>query len=203
MVTNNYIFDRLKESIVIQDSEFDRVYQDSIKVLSYMHWTPVNVAMKAAELLVESPETKVLDIGSGSGKFCLVGASSSDGFFTGVEQREFLVNMSKTIAQQYDITNTDFIHSNIMDIDFANYDSFYFFNSFCENIINIAPKIDDSVDVSFETYDKYTAYVRNELAKLKSGTRVVTYCSEDIEIPKNYLLKEVYFDDSMKLWVKN
>lgn len=202
MDTNNYVFDRLKESILIRDNEFDQIYQDSIKILSDLHWTPVDVALKAAELLVDSPNTKVLDIGSGAGKFCLVGASATVGFFTGVEQRSFLVKLSKKIALQYDIKNTDFIHSNIMDVNFSNYDSFYFFNSFCENIIDIWPKIDSSVETSLSNYKKYTVYVHNELAKLESGTRVVTYCSEDIEVPNSYLLKEVYFDDLMKLWVK-
>ena len=44
-----------------------------------MHWTPVHVARRAAQFLVTGPETRVLDVGSGPGKFCLVGALATQG----------------------------------------------------------------------------------------------------------------------------
>jgi len=41
--------------------------------MSLKQWTPLAIARKAAEFLAE-PGSKVLDIGSGIGKFCLTGA---------------------------------------------------------------------------------------------------------------------------------
>lgn len=202
MHIENSVFDRLKKTISIQDNEFDRIYQESIKILSDLHWTPVDVAVKASKLLVTSKETKVLDIGSGVGKFCLIGATTTDGFFTGVEQRELLVNISKKISETYSVANTEFIHSNVTEIDFSNYDSFYFFNSFYENIVDMWPKIDSSVELSLSNYKKYNRHLYNELEKLKSGTRVVTYCVSDKNIPDNYLLEDTYFDRFMKFWIK-
>ena len=72
----------------LEDSRFDLVYPREIRELSDRHWTPVEVARKAAVFLVREPGTRVLDIGCGPGKFCIVGALATDGRFTGVEQRD-------------------------------------------------------------------------------------------------------------------
>ena len=67
----------------VEDEKFDLIYPPQIRELSSLHWTPVAVAAEAAKLLVTAPGTRVLDIGCGPGKFCLVGASLTDGRFTG------------------------------------------------------------------------------------------------------------------------
>ena len=48
---------------IVDDLNFDNIYPHSIKILSDVHWTPLEVALKASELLVKNSETKVLDIG--------------------------------------------------------------------------------------------------------------------------------------------
>ena len=87
------VFELLKLNIHITDEQFNTIYPTSIRRLSEKHWTPVSVAKAAAEFLVTNPGTRVLDIGSGAGKFCMVGAVHTRGFFTGVEQREELVQL--------------------------------------------------------------------------------------------------------------
>jgi len=77
-----------------------------------------------------------LDIGSGAGKFCLIGAASTKGLFYGVEQRKELVNLCKSIAKTHQINNVEIFHSNITEISFSDYDAFYFYNPFYENIDN-------------------------------------------------------------------
>ena len=59
----------------IEDEKFDQIYPARIRKLSPLQWTPVRVAAEAAKLLVTVPGTRVLDIGCGPGKFCLVGAA--------------------------------------------------------------------------------------------------------------------------------
>src|SRR4051812_11609675 len=81
----------------VDDAYFDRIYPDWAQRMSRLHWTPVPVALRAAQLLTEnhSSGARVLDLGSGAGKFCLVGASTYGGDFFGIEQRSHLVNLSK------------------------------------------------------------------------------------------------------------
>ena len=123
------IFEYLKLNMDIDDNTFNEIYPEHIKALSQRHWTPVDVAKMAAKYLVDDTDRKVLDIGSGAGKFCLVGAASTDGIFYGVEQRASLTKISKKIADKHNISNVDFINLNIKEISFLEYEAFYFFNS--------------------------------------------------------------------------
>lgn len=194
--------DYLNSSNPVRDRDFDQLYPDSIKILSDIHWTSLEIAVKAADLLVKYPETRVLDIGSGVGKFCILGALTTDGIFTGVEYRKSLVNISQGVIKQLDIHNAEIIHSDIVNIDFANYDAFYFFNSFGENIADVWPKIDSFSDLSTTNYKKYTNYVYQQFENLDSGTRIVTHCGDDNQIPDSYILRESYFDGDLQLWIK-
>ena len=162
-VKNNLIFNRFKTLINIKDEEFDEIYPSYIRELSDIHWTPVEIALKATKLLVNKPKTKVLDIGSGSGKFCLVGAVTSEGEFTGIEYKETLVNISKELIFEYEIKNFQIIQDDITNIEFSEYDAFYFFNSFEENLFNLYDERDIESHKSFLNYKKYTKYVYSEL----------------------------------------
>jgi len=97
------IFKNLQLNIDVEDHFFNTLYPLRIKKLSECHWTPVEVAKLAADYLVDKPNCKVLDIGSGAGKFCLIGAASTKGRFYGVEQREGLVKLSQRIAIMHNL----------------------------------------------------------------------------------------------------
>ena len=56
------------------DKIFNSLYPKPIQEVAEKHWTPLEVAKKAAAFLATSPDVKILDIGSGSGKFCLTAA---------------------------------------------------------------------------------------------------------------------------------
>ncbi|MGH2622074.1 MAG: methyltransferase domain-containing protein [Sphingobacterium sp.] len=182
------IFDALKNDQEVEDSCFDKIYPPEISKLAKYHWTPVEVAKMAAEYLVESSGDKVLDIGSGVGKFCLVGAACTKGMFYGVEQRESLVAISNQVAQKHQIQNVKFVHANIKQISLADYDSFYFYNSFHENIETTNP-IDNLIPASKELYYSYTDYLRREFDKLPVGTRIASYWGGWEEIPDSFDLE--------------
>ena len=77
------LFERVRTGTHVWNAQFDRLLPFYWRRLSIMHWTPVHVARRAAQLLVTGPKTRVLDVGSGPGKFCLVGAMATLGHFTG------------------------------------------------------------------------------------------------------------------------
>jgi len=195
------IFQYLKQNKSIDDSEFNEVYPIRIKKLAARHWTPVKIARKAAGFLVDKPHKRVLDIGSGAGKFCLVGAASTNGIFYGVEQRESLIKLSREIAEKYKIDNIEFIHSNITEISFLDYDAFYFFNSFQENI-DLTARIDKSIAPSEGLYNLYTGYLKDQLEKTPIGTKLVTYWSNGREIPESFTLESVSYGGTLSFWIK-
>src|SRR6478752_2434182 len=94
------------------DKDFDLIYPRSIRRMAEQHFTPLHVAKKAAAFLAPGTGVKVLDIGSGAGKFCLAGAVITKGSFVGIEQRVDLVNVANSIASRCGISNAHFIHAN-------------------------------------------------------------------------------------------
>ncbi|TYB77508.1 methyltransferase domain-containing protein [Bizionia saleffrena] len=195
------IFKNLKLHIDVDDPLFNTLYPLRVKKLSDRHWTSVEVAKLAAEYLVDKPNCKVLDIGSGAGKFCLIGAASTKGLFYGVEQREGLVKLSRRIAEKNKINTTAFIHSNITQISFSDYDAFYFYNPFYENIDN-SHLIDSKIATSKKLYIKYSDYVQNQLKKTPIGTRLVTYWSTWEEIPLGFDLEFTGYNGKLNFWEK-
>jgi SAM-dependent methyltransferase len=195
------VFEFLRLNIDVTDDYFNSIYPEEISSLARKHWTSVTIAKAASEYLVERPGTRVLDIGSGAGKFCLIGASHTKGYFTGVEQRFELVALSRKIAKQYTIRNTEFINENINAIDFKNYDSFYFFNSFYENIDTLN-RIDDKVHLDMKLYHQYSTYVVEQFLKLPLGARLVTYCSPFTIIPSCFELQYSISGGALRFWEK-
>lgn len=185
----------------IEDDRFDQIYSPKIRQLSSLHWTPVSVAAEAARLLVNGPGTRVLDIGCGPGKFCLVAASLTDGHFTGVEQRADLVEAAREAAAEMHCSNAEFVHANITDVAFSNFDAFYLFNPFEENMAQ-GHKIDSAVSLSPALFKKYARYVSAQLGAKPLGTRIVTYAGYGDEVPSCYRCQFTRFGDDLKLWLK-
>jgi SAM-dependent methyltransferase len=183
----------------ITDAEFDAIFPEKIRELATTHWTPVAVAKLAADYLVDAPGTRVLDIGSGVGKFCVIGAVHTKGHFTGVEQRQQLVDVANEVAAAYWLPNVAFLKKNMMSIVFSDYDAFYFYNSFEENI-DVINKIDDTQMLSPELYHSYSTYVCAQLALMPIGTRVVTYFSPLDIIPGNYRLQHTLIGGALRFW---
>ncbi|HEY0369549.1 MAG TPA: methyltransferase domain-containing protein [Chthoniobacterales bacterium] len=188
------------EAFSIEDEKFDLIYPAAIRKLSALFWTPVAVAAEAARLLVTQPGVRVLDVGCGAGKFCLIAASLTDGHFTGIDQREELLTAARVAAAKLDIDGLDFRLTNVTDLSFAEFDAFYIFNPFEENMHG--HKIDSDVPLSPALFKKYTRYVADQLGRKPLGTRVVTYAGYGDEIPSCYECELTLFNDDLKLWTK-
>lgn len=195
------LFKYIQSDIDVTDSEFDLIYPKKIKAVSEIHFTPVRIAKVAAYYLAESIGTKVLDVGAGAGKFCMIGSACTKGFFYGVEQRKNLCSVAKRISNRYNLTNVEFINSNITDVEFKAFDAFYFFNPFYENV-SLNGRIDNKVQLHRKLYDDYSQYVKQQLASMPIGTKLVTYYSFLKEIPSSYQVQFTSFDDKLRFWEK-
>lgn len=195
------VIKRLRLNIDVSDNDFDALLPAKYEMISKKHWTSVRAAKLASDFLVEKFGTRVLDIGSGVGKFCMVGALTTNGFFTGVEQRQELINVARRLSNDYAIGNVRFIHGNITSIQFAEYDAFYFYNSFYENI-EVENRIDSSVRVDIGLYHYYSTYVAGQLASLRPGSRVVTNCASPSIIPKSFKLVDTVYHGKLNFWEK-
>lgn len=183
------------------DVEFDRIMPKQLREFSAFHWSTVEVCRHAAAWLVIGPETKVLDVGCGPGKFCAIGAFTTPGHFTGVEQRKRLCRTAWDMLDHYCIPRVRILHANVMEMSFGAFDAFYLFNPFEENLVPEL-RIDDEVPVEIEYYGVYIDYVRGQLSQLPLGTRVATFWGSCHEIPPCYDCEESAFDGKLRLWVK-
>jgi SAM-dependent methyltransferase len=184
------------------EATFNALYPAEIRALAYKHWTPLDVARSAANFLAAEKNTRILDIGSGVGKFCLVAAHyKPQAFYTGVEQRQQLIDYAENAKIELKTKNVSFIHGNFTKLDFKQYDHFYFFNSFYENFA-FTSKIDHSVDYSSELYHSYARYLKKQLEQKPAGTRVATFHSLEDEMPEEYLVVGSEMENVLKFWVK-
>jgi len=183
------------------DQDFDQLYPIRYRSISKIHWTPVDVIKIAVDWLNEKTPCKILDIGSGVGKFCLLGSILSKSTFVGVEKRKNLFDQSKKTAELLEIKRVHFINENVVNIDFTDYDAFYYFNPFCEQIAT-SDWIDKKSEFSVEKYGEYEQHVFFQLQKMPKGTRVVTYCSNDFSLPASYQIRNMMFEGLLVLWVK-
>ena len=114
----------------VTDELFDRLYDPEIRAISAVHWTPAAVAVGMARLLAPDRSSIVLDIGSGVGKFCVLGALATEGVFVGIEQRLHLVTIARKLAGTLGIERASFVHGNVLDLDWSRFTAFYLFNPF-------------------------------------------------------------------------
>ena len=184
------------------ESQFHLLYPASLHALARSHWTPLIVAQKAANFLAAENGARILDIGSGIGKFCLAAAYYKPQVtFFGIEQRKDLVEYAEAAKKTLGLTNVSFMHGNITQLDFKHYDHFYFYNSFYENLAH-TEKRDDQVAYSVELYNQYNRYLYRQLEKKPSGTRVAIFHGMDNILPPDYLEGGNDVDDLLKYWVK-
>lgn len=183
------------------DAAFDRQYPEHFQMLSPKHWAPLTVAHIAAGFLAE-PGARVLDIGSGIGKFCLAaGFYFPETYFYGVEQRQELIYLAEEAKQSTRLFNVNFIYANITQVNFKEFDHFFFYNSFYENI-DTTNQIDDTIEISEGLYTYYTQYLHSALDEKPAGTRLVTFHSLEQEIPSSYKLAAVACNALLKMWIK-
>lgn len=184
------------------DIEFNRLYPLYIQNLARKHWTPLHIARKAAHFLAAENNATILDVGSGVGKFCLAAAYyKPNAFFFGVEQRRGLIDHAVAAKEMLQLGNASFIYGNFTQLDFRQYDHFYFYNAFYENMAG-TDKIDNSIVYSNELFNYYNRYLYRQLEQKPAGTRLATFHSLEDEVPPGYHIVGTEMDSLLKFWIK-
>jgi len=191
-----------KAKLFISDRQFDQLYPVAIQKLALKHWTPLYVARRAAYFLAAEKNARILDIGSGVGKFCLAASHfMPNAFYYGIEQRRSLIYYADKAKELLRLENVTFLNGNFTQLDFRQYDHFYFYNSFYENLAG-TNKIDNHIDHSIELYHYYNRYLYKQLEQMPAGTRLATFHSLEDEIPAGYHVVGSEKDNLLKFWIK-
>jgi len=190
-----------RHKIGLTEDNFNSSLPDYLQARSKRFFTPFHIAQTATDWLTEDGKKRVLDIGAGVGKFCVAGATHSDSFFCGIEYRPSLAKIANELIIKFNISNAVVQQGDITEIDFENFDAFYLYNPFFENLIP-ALRLNNEVELAASLYGYYFNHTEKQLDKAKSGTRLVTYHGNNFEVPKAYKKVKENKDNTLKLWIK-
>jgi SAM-dependent methyltransferase len=191
---------------LLDDAGFDALFPDRVRSFSGVYWTPLRVATIAAECFQEHHATRVLDVGSGPGKFCLVAAAAEPNLvLTGVEQRPHLVDVARKTARRLRLDNASFLVGDATTVDWSLFDGFYFFNPFAENTFDGERQFDRTVTLSAERRAADTELAEQALVAARPGTTLVTYHGFGGRIPTSYRLARSIRcgTDWVNAWIKD
>ncbi|MEZ0314914.1 MAG: methyltransferase domain-containing protein [Myxococcota bacterium] len=199
------MLDHLRAGEPLDDRDFDHIYPASIREVSDVYWTPVDVARKAALWMAEGGCRRVLDVGAGVGKFCLVGAAvAPEMTFVGIEHRPHLVAVAQQAARACALRNVLMLLGSMEVAPWRDCDAFYFYNPFDENNFSAGAQLDGTVELSTKRYMRDVYFVERCLRASAVGTRVVTYHGFGGAMPVEYVLEreEPRGVDFLRFWIK-
>ena len=193
--------DALAAGDEVLDDELDRVFPDELRERSVLHWTPIDVARRVAALLAPRADHRVLDVGAGTGKLCLVGASVTGATWWGIEQDPMLVAAASQAAWAMDLDDrTRFVQGDGSRLAWDEFDALYFYNPF--TTLMLAPHA--SAFVRYATIQSTLRRIEQRLAEARRGVRVVTYYGFGGKLPSGYrlLAREPAGGDHLELWLR-
>lgn len=193
----------LRKREPVSDEAFDSLLSERPRKKSRTYWSSVEAVQTAIRLLREAGATRVLDAGSGVGKFCTIASLDSGLRVWGVERRDELVTESRRLAR---VLGADVVikEGTLDQVDPAPYDGFYFFNPFGEYVADDEDRYDLAAPRSFDAYIRDARLVERWLRAAPVGTAMVTYNGLGGRIPVSYRVRRTTHvrDDTMRLWVK-
>lgn len=174
------VFAALFAGETVHDDDFDRVYPEWVSDASHTHWTPVRRAQTAARWLVERGLTRVLDVGSGAGKFALVAACTAASMrqrlvITGIEHRAPLAALANSIASHFALSSVRFEVGDALDADWSAFDAVYLYNPFVENLFHPSVRVDRTMHLNGERYVREVAEARARLCTMREGAVAIAF----------------------------
>jgi len=181
-------------------SQFEVEFHTILNCISYKDkydsgvglWAHDRLIKGAVEFLCDKAaiNKKVLDIGSGIGKFCILAAKLRPDFiFEGIELDKDRVEVSNLIAKEMKVKNVRFIKGDFRDLDVKEYGGFFIYSPFRMGAayeLNVTPYNWDYNKVMkyVDEMNQITAY---KLASLPTGTK---FCKLDgshrIQVPEGF-----------------
>jgi SAM-dependent methyltransferase len=195
------IAEAVRSRVELADPMFDRIYPAQHRFRSWLHWTPLEVAVRASALLASRQPIRVLDVGAGVGKVCLVGALTTPATWFGIERDAEMVTAARAAAIKLRVqSRAVFATGDVNHLDWAGFDAFYLFNPFGEHLLHGSG---DALSRR-EAYVASVERTQQQLAAAVPGTRVVTYHGFGGDMPPGYELthREPAHGDELMLWIR-
>ena len=202
-----HLIEALVSGGAIYDFEFDQVLPARFRAITDIHWSPVEVARQIAFALRDRPKARFVDVGAGPGKLCLLLALLTDLEISGIEQRKDLVEVARQICAVNAPGRVEFIHGNMLTLDWDRFDVFYLYNPFQEHICTHQQTdhvIDHRIRFGVKAYIEYINEIFRQLELLKPKKRVITFHGYGGSFPASMKLLESYRIErgTLNIWEK-
>lgn len=187
----------------MSDAQLDALLPAAAREASRVYWTPVGVARRAAQIFAGLGVCRVLDVGSGPGKFCVVASAQAPRVaFVGIEHRAQLVAAARSLAATVGSEGVTFVLGDATSLPWTGFDAFYVFNSFAENAASSGDQFDHTVELSRARRVADVIRVERWLAAVPVGTVLLTYNGLGGPIPASYacLHVEAAGDAWLRVW---
>lgn len=197
--------DALRAGDARADALFDRLLPPALRDVSDDYWTPAPVVRQVAAWLRDEGVGSVVDIGSGTGKFCVALALLEPCRVIGLEHRRSLVTVARDLASQFGVNErATFIDGAFGAVPTPSADAYYLFNPFNEYTLDSAEAASDDITFTRETWRRDVEAMTRFLAALPVGAIVVTYNGFGRYPPRTFEQTRVdlSFRGPLRLWTK-
>lgn len=195
----------LREGPCPSDDAFDALLPADLRRASGRFWTPLSVAVRAAQWFGELGVRRVVDIGAGPGKFCVAAALACPCAFTGIEQRPRLVEAARALARTFGVEGrVRFVEGSFGQVATPPADAYYLFNPFGENVLDEEQQLDHDVELGDGRYLRDILAMERLLDAAPRGTCLVTYNGFGGEVPAGYEAVRVFLGlpTELRAWRK-
>lgn len=159
-----------------RDHYFDRLLPVQLRSAANRFWTPLEVVQRCVAWFQELGIRSVVDVGSGVGKFCVVGALTSTCSFIGIEQRPRLATVARNLALLFKVDHRVSVIDGLFgEVPLPTVDCYYFFNPFEENLFPVEEALDDQVELSADRFRRDLRAFRALVAASPLGTYFLSY----------------------------
>lgn len=196
----------LGSGVVVPDEDLDVLFPDAVHEASFVHGTPVRVTARIVALAGLGPEDRVLDVGSGAGKFGIVAAAMSGARVRGIERDPRLVAVAREAARRLR-SDATFEEGSFTPAAAEGAHVVYLFNPFTSTAFlpgTWPGKRRGPRGTAAAERAAAIAAVTSFLARARKGLRVVTFCGFGGAMPSSYakLASETWDDGALEVWRK-
>jgi SAM-dependent methyltransferase len=169
------------------DRAFDIFLPEDLGNLSTDQWTPLEVALSAAKWLNEFGVRRVVDIGSGPGKFCVAAALAGSCEVVGLEQNPRFVRVARSLARLFGVHHrVRFVQGILGDDLLPPADAYYLYNPFAQHLFAPSDDLGWGASPNYQRYRRDVMTAQDVFRRAPTGTIVLTYNGFGGLMPASY-----------------
>jgi SAM-dependent methyltransferase len=164
------------------------------------------VAAAAVRWLQEYGVERVVDIGSGPGKFCVAAALAGTLELIGLEKNPRFVSVARSLARQFGVEQrARFVHGALGDGELPATDAYYLYNPFVEQLFDPDGGVDCGTTTNYERYLRDVRLAQQVFRRAPAGTIVLTYNGFGGLMPASYEVRRVCHELPcvLRMWRKS